>query len=166
MDPSQYTGTEWKELMKRMSSKEIRKVVKRGYTAAGKEALKIARQSLATSGPKVFGNGTDWPKAIRQHNYSKGGGFMATVKPRGKRGFHNNRYGKEKPIVMWAEEGTKERKTRGKGLFKTGSKSRGRMPAYGFLEKVEGQMFQKVESALLPSVEEAVRKAAAKAGLT
>jgi len=166
MDPTQYTGTEWRELAKQLSKRQLRTAMKRGYTAASKKAIKIAQSSLTSSGPKVQGNSSDWARGIRNYNYSKGGGFKVTVKPRGKKGFHTNRHGKQKPILMWAEDGTKERKTRGKGFFKTGSLKRGKMPKYGFLEKAEAQMYQEVESSLLPSVEKAVQKAAAKAGFS
>lgn len=149
----------WTELMKQMSSRELRKALKSGYRKAGNEALKIARQKLGETPLHVMGNSSDWKKGIRHYNYSKGGGFMATVKGRGKKSMHVNRHGKEKPVQMWAEEGTKPRKKRHRGG------RTGRMGAYNFMRDSEAAMFRKVEEVLAPELEKAVYRAAQKAGL-
>ena len=72
---------------------------------------------------------------------------------------HRNRRGLLKPVLQWAELGTKDRKT------KRGGFNRGKMPAYGFMTAVEDKVIADAERDLCPEVEKAVDEAAAKAGL-
>ena len=149
----------WTELMKQMSRRELRKALKSGYRKANNEALKIARQKLGETSLHVMGNTRDWQRGVRGYIYSRGGGFMVTVKGRGKKSMHVNRRGKEKPVLMWAEEGTKPRKRR------HGGGSTGHMRVYNFMRDSEAAMFRKVEEVLAPELEKAVYRAAQKAGL-
>ena len=170
MDPDKYTGSDWIELSKQLEPKQIRNALKRAYRAEAKKAVDVARQSLASSRLKVKGNTADWKKGIRSHIYSRGGGFMVTVKARAgknEKGMHVNRKGIKKPVLMWAEEGTTWRKTRSRSKFfvrKRKGHNTGKMPAYGFLKRAEPMMYNTVEQDLFPEVEKAVRKVAAKAG--
>ena len=172
MDPSQYTGKEWTDLLREMSPRQIRNAVKRAYRAVSKEAVKIAQRSLAASG--LQSHGADLKKGIRPYVYSRGGGFLVTVKARaanrqgkGETGMHANRFGFKKPVLMWAEEGTKQRRTKTKTKWFTRSRKghpTGSMPAYGFLAKAQPEMFSVVERGLTPEVEKAVDKIAKKCG--
>lgn len=172
MDPKQYTGKEWTELLRQMTPKQIRNSVKRAYRAVSKEAVKVAQRNLAASGLKSSGG--DLKKGIRSYTYSRGGGFLVTVKARaanrqgkGERGMHTTRKGIKKPILMWAEEGTAKRYTKSKSKWFVRSRSghsTGKMPAYGFLESAEPAMFSLVEQKLTPEVEKAVEKVARKCG--
>lgn len=176
MDPRAYTGAEWKELAQNFTSRQLRNTIKRAYRKQAKEAVEIAKRRLQTCGMNVEGDQSDFAKGIRSHIYSRGGGFMVTVKARssrskkGEKGMHTNRRGLKKPVLMWAEEGTNKRKvgqTRfkiGKKRLSFGGKNRGSMPAYHFLDAATPEMFQKVETGLFPSVEEAVNKVAKKCG--
>ena len=74
------------------------------YGADGKEVLAIARGKLMQSG---MAHASRLKKDIRLRVYPKGGGFMITVKQHGKQGYHVNRFGLQKPVLMWTEEGTK-----------------------------------------------------------
>ena len=148
----------WTELMKQMSQRQLRNALKSGYRKANNEALKIARQKLGETSLHVMGNTGDWKRGVRGYIYSKGGGFMATVKGRGQKSMHVNRRGKEKPVLMWAEEGTKPRKRRNGG-------NSGHMRAYNFMRDSEAAMYRKVEEVLAPELEKAVYRAAQKAGL-
>ena len=80
MDPNQYTGKEWTDLLRQMTPRQIRNSVKRAYRALSKEAVKVAQQKLASSGLKSSGG--DLKKGIRAFVYSRGGGFLVTVKAR------------------------------------------------------------------------------------
>lgn len=109
-----------------------------------------------------------------------GAGFMATVIPHKGKGTHINRQGLEKPVLMWAETGTRSRH-RGakKGSVKTYSRlvgratrkynrsgaPTGRMPEYGFMQKAEEQAAQGVEKRLFDSFQTNIEKAARKQGL-
>ena len=79
------------------------------YGADSKEVLVIARGKLMQSG---MAHASRLKKDIRLRVYPKGGGFMITVKQHGKQGYHVNRFGLQKPVLMWAEEGTKVRYVR------------------------------------------------------
>lgn len=172
MDPKQYTGKEWTDLLRQMTPRQIRNAVKRAYRAVSKEAVKVAQRNLAASGLKSSGG--DLKKGIRSYAYSRGGGFLVTVKARaanrqgkGEKGMHTTRKGIKKPILTWAEEGTVERHTKSKTRWFTRTRkghTTGKMPAYGFLSKSEPEMFSIVERGLTPEVEKAVEKVARKCG--
>ena len=100
----------------------MRNALKRSYRTEAKKALGIARKALRESGLHVEGNKADWDNGIRSHIYSRGGGFLITVKARranlqgkGEKSMHKNRKGFKKPILMWAEEGTQKRQAKSKG---------------------------------------------------
>ena len=174
MDPGEYTGKEWTQLIKEMTPKQLRSSLKRTYRAEAKQALVIARRYLHSSGLDVQGNYADWDKGIRSHIYSRGGGFLLTVKARGatrkgtgEKSMHVNRRGIKKPVLMWAEEGTKYRKTKSKTKFfvrKRKGHVTGRMKAYGFMEKAAPEMFRSVEEGLSRELGIAVEKVARKCG--
>lgn len=116
MNPKDYIGKEWAQLAKELTPKQMRNALKRSYRAEAKKALSMARKQLRISGLRVKGNKADWDKGIRSHIYSKGGGFMLTVKARkvnskgkGEKSMHQNRKGFKKPVLMWAEDGTDRR---------------------------------------------------------
>ena len=95
------------------------------------------------------------------------------------------------PVLMWAEEGTRMRYSGPGGWHYEYSRAgnaklaarhgakyklrktrvrhsgipRGRMKAYGFLERAAPQMFRSVEAGLLPDVEKAVVRIARRCGL-
>ena len=194
MDPKDYKGEEWTDLLKQFNTRQMRNALKTAYRRVSKKAIEPAKQELRSSGLNVRGSKADWEKGIRAYIYSKGGGFLLTVNARranksgkGEKGMHVNRYGKAKPILMWAEDGTEPRqrggavsyKTTGNekwaarhgGLYRlrrkrvrTGGKRSGKMPKYGFLEKAEPKAYRIVETELSKDVEAAVAKAAHKAG--
>lgn len=195
MNPKDYDGKEWTQLAKELTPRQMRNALRQSYRAEAKKALSIARKHLHKSGLKVEGNKSDWDKGIRSHIYSKGGGFMLTVKARranskgkGEKSMHQTRKGFKKPILMWAEEGTEMRKAKAtrwryefsgnwklwarhgsgyrpkkKKVYSDGQ-DRGRMKAYGFLDKATPEMFQSVESDLGMEVNAAVEKVAKKCG--
>lgn len=152
------------DLLREMTPRQLRNSLKGAYRKVAKQAKDIAVGKMQTSGLHVMGNKSDLKKAIRTRIYSRGGGFMVTVKPdrQNKKSMHRNRRGFLKPVLMWAEEGTTGRFTRNgqrRGHI-TGS-----MPAYHFMSDSEEQMRQTVENGLYPELEQAVEKQARKAGL-
>ena len=194
MRPEGYTGREWQYLLRRMDGKEIKKSLRRAIRVEAKKAQKIAQSYLGTSGLQVQGNTSDWKKGIRIYIYnpSKATGFMVTVKARaarktgkGEKSMHQNRKGFKKPVLMWAEEGTRSRKRSGKRVrannahntaraqgriggawqyVRKGGISTGKIQPYGFLEKATLEMFQTVEAGLTPEVGKAVENVAKKCG--
>ena len=167
-DPSQYKGKEWNELLQCFNKRDLKASLKGAYRTTGKEILAIARQRLMSSG---IAHASKLKKDIRLRVYPRGGGFMITVKPHGKQGYHVNRFGLEKPVVMWAEEGTKFRFPR-KGAFvaKTDKGSiritrMGKMPAYHFLGDVERYAPPIIEKDIGKALEDSVMKRASRLGL-
>ena len=84
-----------------------------------------------------------------------------------------NRFGLQKPVLMWAEEGTKVRYVRkgggevaqlGDGKWRTLGRRRGQMPAYHFLDGVEEAGAPIIERDIGTRLEEAVMKRARKMG--
>lgn len=174
MDPKEYTGREWTELARRLTARQVRNGVKRAYRRVGNEARRVAVAKLRTSGLNVRGNRADWERGIRSRVYSRGGGFMVTVRAKGanksgkgERGMHLNRFGVKKPVLKWAEEGTRVRRTKTRTRFFVRQRrghSTGAMPAYHFLEDATPEMYRVAEQALMPEVRRAVEQAARKAG--
>lgn len=176
MADTEYTGQEWVELLKKMNGREVKKSLKGAIRKVAGKARKIAQGHLASEGPEVRGNKADWKKGIRARVYPDryGGGFMITTKARagrrgtgaGEQGMHVNRFGIKKPIVMWAEEGTKLRRTRGKGVLGLGRKAHwtGYMRAFHFMEHSENEIYEMAERDLVPEVEKSVEKIAKKCG--
>lgn len=188
----QSEGKNLATLAKELNPRQLRNALKRSYRSEAKKVLGIARKHLRASRLQVKGNKSDWDKGIRSHIYSKGGGFLITVKARranmkgqGEKSMHENRKGFKKPVLMWAEEGTNYRQRGGKkvrvkhgiyGSHRSGKtrywietiRNNGiptkRMPAYRFLEKAVPEMNSTVETDLGKEVGVAVEKTAKKCG--
>lgn len=166
-NPAEYKGEEWTELLKGMSQKTLKKTLKGAYRRVGNELLKIARAKVAGSDLQ---NASKLKKGVRLRVYPGGGGFMITVKPHGRQGYYVNRKGKEKPVLMWAEEGTKYRFPR-KGFFLAPLmggvrkvEHMGKMPAYHFLDEVRTLGGGIVESRLGGELESSVARTADRLG--
>ena len=76
----------------------------------------------------------DW-----QCNDAMGVAKRAGKNGKGEAGFHTNRQGLKKPVLIWVEEGTKERKTKSNGgkraARRRSAHSTGRMRRYGFMSR-------------------------------
>ena len=170
------------DVFKVLDQKTQRKAMKSAMRREGNRLKKIAVVNLRES---RVGQGTkrDLSRGIYVRTYPDryGMGFMVSVKPHGKRkGIHLNRQGKEKPVLMWAEDGTRERRAGrrissffGKSRF-TGKKirqylrggpRRGKMKRYAYLAKTEQQTADSVETNLFNSLQSNLEKAARKQGL-
>jgi hypothetical protein len=169
-------------LLNELSPRLLRNALKQSYRRVGNMARQVAVNNLNSSGLKVQGNKSDWEKGIRLHIYSKGGGFMVTIKSvkagRGEKSMHANRYyGKMRsdgttnlrklPILMWQEEGTGARKTKSKTrIWKRSRKghSTGRLSAVHFLQRSEPEMTGIVETEEMKELDAALERVARKAG--
>ncbi len=146
-------------------------------TAGGKKSLPLTHS----------GGGIEKTLLTRVYPDKYGLGFMVTVKPHGKKGYYKsrqnaNRSGKkrggaqqgEKPILMFAEEGTKSRNVgrrvghyvMNKGRFaikahrdyQRSGHSTGEMPAYHFLPATEQEQSQGIEERLWRKFEQNLDK--------
>lgn len=163
--------------------KEQRKALK---SATRKEANTIKKAAQQNAIASKLGKGSNNAQAIAKGIYARtypdrcGSGFMVTVKPHGKKGYHTNRQGLEKPILMWAETGTGVRHVgKRKGSYKKWSSIMGRvtkrynrsghstgaMPQYKFMEKTERENTDGVETRLFDNFQKNIEKAARKEGL-
>ena len=193
MDPKDYTGKEWTDLLREMNAKQIKNSMKQAYRRVGKKGEDIARRHLNSSG--LGGDMKSLGRSIRTHVYSKGGGFLITVNARrasksgrGEKSMYKTARGEKKPILMWAEDGTEKRQSGGNVSYvftgntkwgsrhgkayklkrksvRSGGRNRGQMPAYHFLRDSEGEITKMAENELQPEVEKAVMRVAKKAGM-
>lgn len=169
----QYTGKEWDELLRAMSPRDIKRTLKTAYRRIANQIADIARGDLAGSGLR---HGNKMKRSVRVRVYPRGSGFMITVKPHGKQGYYKrSQDGAEKPVAMWAVEGTKERYARhgrrvypiGNGQYRTMKGNwTGRMQAYSFLDNARDRGPSIIEQGIKPEIEKAVEERARKLGWT
>lgn len=151
--------------------------------AIRKEATRVRKIVVSEIMGSKLGKGTnaDITKGVYQRIYPAkyGAGFMVSVKTNGKtgkKGIHTNRAGKQKPVLMWAADGTKVRHVgkrikrkhaiswtgRRYATYDRGGHSTGRMKKYDFMEKAEVQAGDGVEnnlwSAFNANLDKAIRK--------
>lgn len=170
------------EVFQALDEKTQRKALR---SAMRKEGNRLKKAAIAKLDSKDIGKGTRRSLSsgiyLRVYPASYGLGFMVSVKPHGKRkGIHFNRQGREKPVLMWAEDGTKGRRCGrrissifGKSRFSgkkirhylRGGAWRGRMRAYGFIADTESQDGDNVENNLFDNLQKNVEKQARKCGL-
>lgn len=161
-----------------LSPKEQRKAIAAAMRHEANRLKKAAQTKVRTSGLSAK-TGVD--KGVYSRLYPKryGTGFMVSVKPYGaKKGIHTNRQGKQKPVLLFAEEGTKQRnvgRRKGEAQYRQGrfaqkkwrdysrsGHSTGRMPRYKFLAMTEQTETAGIEQRLWTDFERNVERAANK----
>lgn len=156
-------------VLQALDLKAQRKAMRGAMRREGNMLKKRASANLSASG---IGQGTRrrLSRGIRMRVYPEkyGAGFMLSVRPRKKQGYHLNRSGLEKPVLLWAEEGTGYRKT--KTATRVFARKRrghptGRMRRYGFMRKTEEQSARAVENDLFGEFRKNLERAARKKGL-
>ena len=172
----------FKDVYAALDMKDQRKAMRSAMYREANRLRKTAATNLLATG---IGSGTrqKLSKGIYTRVYPDkfGAGFMVSVKPHGgKRGIHTNRQGMAKPVLMWAEDGTRYRRVgkRTKSFFGksryTGKSTRyynrsghstGRMKRYAFLAKTEAQAGASVEQNLFNDFQSNLEKTAKKKGL-
>lgn len=178
-----FEGREFAAILNSLSPSELKRTLKAAYRTEGKKVKGLVASKVAASGLK---HGASVGRSVRVRVYSRGGGFMVTVKPRNggrnskgsaAKGFHKNRFGQWKPIAMWANAGTKSRyigdhqgrRIRlGKGRkaqWRTIGPFRGSMPAYNFVGEAEQQAVGTVERDLYGELTEAAQRQLKKRGI-
>lgn len=170
------------DVFKALNLKDQRKAMRSAMRKEGNRLKKNAVSNLASSG---IGQGTKRSLSsgiyVRTYPDRYGLGFMVSLQPHGRRkGVHLNRQGKEKPVLMWAEEGTRQRhvgrrissvfsKSRFSGKkirqYLRGGANRGKMRRYAFLAKTEQQTAGSVETNLFGAFQQNLERSAKKQGL-
>lgn len=176
MAEMQYDDRELQRLFAEMDSKQRLKALKGAFRREANQVRKTAINNLRGS----IRSDRDLERGVRALVFKRKTGFRVTIGTKqankktgkGERGFHTNRWGLKKPVLIWADAGTKWRKVKQRHRFKingkwvTAGKSRGFMKRYGFMQKtlsdVRGNVTENLHNELITSV----RKVAKKHGCT
>lgn len=168
----EYDDSNLKMLFKELSHKERVKALRGAFRKEGNSFKRAAVNHLRSS----IRSSKDLEKGIRVIVFKKKAGFRVTVgTKKGKdgktsKGYHTNRYGKDMPILIWAEEGTKSRYRRSRrrrSLFgkKTGNRFyTGKLKAYKFMGKARDEKSGQITENIHRNFREYVLKAAKKHG--
>lgn len=169
------------DVWKVLDMKEQRRAMK---GAMRREANFVKKTAQANMGASGLGKGTkqDVKKGIYTRVFPDryGTGAMVTAVPHGNRGIHTNRYGKQKPVAMWADGGTVmrhvgKRKNGKRIVTRTGRKGRryersghstGKMSDYGFMTKTEREVSDGVNERLGQNLVHNVKRAAKRLNLS
>lgn len=167
----EYDDSNLQRMFAAMDPGQRLKALKGAFRKEATRVRKTAVNNLRGSGIRTD---KDLEKGIRQTVFKREAGFCVTIKPKrsdkagGKDyGFHKNRQGLKKPILTWAEEGTKERRTKSKTrIFVRTRKGHptGRMKRYGFMRQTRDQVVDTVNDNLHNEIVASVTKIAAKYG--
>ena len=154
----------------KMRLKALKGAFRREANRVRKTAIKNLRESIRSD--------RDLERGVRAMLYKrKSAGFRVTVgtkriKKSGKEyGYHLNRKGLKKPVLMWADAGTKMRKTAKPtkylvgGRWRTG-RMRGYMKQYGFMQKTADEVRDSITDRLRKEVINSVKKVAKQYGCT
>ena len=174
-----YTDAKLRRLFANLDPSGRKKVITRACRKVGNSVKKIAINNLRATG---LNHVEQLSEGVRAVVFKREAGFRVTVaskkankKGKGEKGMHKNRYGHKKPILAWAELGTKwrrvktDRKTvfKGNGKWYTNStRHRGFMKRYGFIAMTKNQVEHKVGDQLKSEIAIKVEQIAKKYGCT
>lgn len=172
-----YDDTNLQKLFMELEPKRRTQALKSGFRREANQVRKTAVNNLRSSGIRTD---REMETGVRAIVFKQQAGFRVTVgtahrRGRGKGtlyGFHKNRRGEVKPILMWAELGTAERRTKSNGgkhtvMFSERSRaahSTGRMKSYGFMAQTLFDVRETVTENLHNEVIQSVEKVAKKYG--
>ncbi len=166
----QYDDRELQKLFVELEPKRRLRAIKGAFR---KEATRVRRVAINNLRDSIRSD-RDLEKGVRAIVFKKKAGFRitvgtkkATAKNKQAYGFHKNRQGLSKPVLIWAEDGTEQRKT--KTATKVYVRSRkghntGRMKRYGFIRKTRDEMAGKVTTDIHTEVINNIQSVAKKYG--
>lgn len=168
---NQYDDTQLQKLFTDMDVKHRKKALKGAFRREANQVRRTAVNNLRSS----LHSNRDLEKGIRAIVFKKAAGFRVTIGTKkanrktgkGEKGMHLNRQGLKKPVLIWAEGGTEQRKTKTKTrVFVRGRKGHntGRMRRYAFMRKTQTDVRDKVTADLRNEIVESVTKTASKYG--
>lgn len=168
-----YNDENLQRLFAELEPKRRLQAIKGGFRRAANQVRKTAINNLRSS----IQSNKDLEKGVRAIVFKRKAGFRVTVgtkragkNGKGEAGFHTNRQGLKKPVLIWAEEGTKERQTKPKkGTRRRAARLRashrtGRMKRYGFMAQTLTSVRDTVTTNIHEMVAENVQKVAEKYG--
>lgn len=168
-----YDDKNLQRLFAELEPKRRLQAIKGGFRKEANQVRKTAINNLRSS----IQSNKDLEKGVRAILFKRKAGFRVTVgtkragkNGKGEAGFHTNRQGLKKPVLIWAEEGTKERQTKPKkGTRRRAARLRashrtGRMKRYGFMAQTLTSVRDTVTTNIHEMVAENVQKVAEKYG--
>lgn len=168
-----YNDDNLQRLFAELEPKRRLQAIKGGFRREANQVRKTAINNLRSS----IQSSKDLEKGVRAIVFKRKAGFRVTVgtkragkNGKGEVGFHTNRQGLKKPILIWAEEGTKDRKTKPKQGTRRraarlrASHSTGRMKRYGFMAQTLQSVRDTVTNDIHEMVTNNVQKVAEKYG--
>ena len=168
-----YDDRNLQQLFADLEPKRRLQAVKGGFRKEANRVRKTVINNLRSS----IRTDKDLEKGVRAIVFKRKAGFRVTVgtkkagkNGKGEAGFHTNRQGLKKPILIWAEDGTEERKTKPKqGTRRRAARLRashrtGRMKRYGFMAQTLSSVRDTVTANIHEMVTENVQKVAKKYG--
>jgi hypothetical protein len=169
-----YDDTNLQRLFAEMEPKRRLQALKGSFRREANQVRKTAVNNLRSTGIRTD---KDLEKGVRALVFKRAAGFRVTIGTKkaskngnGEAGFHTNRQGLRKPILIWAEAGTKERRTKSKqGSRRRASRLRashitGRMKRYGFMEQTLNSVRGTVTADIHTMVVDNIQKVAEKYG--
>ena len=175
-----YDDSRLQQLFAELEPKRRLQALRGAFRKEADRVRKVAINNLRGSGLR---SSKELEKGIRRivNKNKKKAGFRVTVGTKrankagkGEAGFHTNRRGLKKPILIWAEDGTQERKTKnGGGILgfftrraarKRRAHRTGKMKRYGFMSRTLEGTRESVTNNVRNNVVESIKKIAEKYG--
>lgn len=155
------------ELEPRRRTQALKGGFRKAANNVRKKAVGNLREAIRTD--------RDLEKGVRAIVFKRTAGFRVTIgtkkagkNGKGEAGMHTNRRGLKKPVLIWAEEGTKQRTTKSSGGKRAtrlrSSHSTGSMPRFGFMRKTRDEVRETVTDDMRKMVTENVERVAKKYG--
>ena len=159
------------QLFAEMEPKRRLQALRGGFRREANQVRKTAINNLRSS----IRSNKDLEQGVRAVVYKRSAGFRVTIgtkragkNGKGEAGFHTNRQGLKKPVLIWAEAGTQERQAKPKqGTRRRAGRMReqnrtGRMKRYGFMEQtlnsVRDTVTADIHNLVLDNVEKIAKK--------
>lgn len=145
--------------------------LKGGFRKVANEVRKKAVGNLRSA----IRTDKDLERGVRAVVFKRKAGFRVTIgtkkagkNGKGEAGMHTNRQGLKKPVLIWAEMGTKQRTTKNGGGRRAAryraAHFTGSMPRFGFMEKTRNEVRDTVTTDMQKMVTENVERIAKKYG--
>lgn len=172
--PIEYDDSNLRQLFAELEPKRRTQALKGAFRREANQVRKTAVNNLRSGGINSI---KDLEKGVRAVVFKRAAGFRITIgtkkagkSGKGEAGYHTNRQGLKKPILIWAETGTADRKTKSNGgrhtrmwtRRKRSGHSTGRMRRYGFmaqtLSDVRGTVTQELHEMVIDNVQKVAKK--------
>lgn len=162
----EYDDRNLQKLFAELEPKRRLQAIRGGFRKEASRVRKAAIDNLRGS----IRSDRNLEKGVRSLVFKRKAGFRITVgtkkarkNGKGEAGFHTNRRGLKKPILVWAEDGTAQRRTKG---GKYAARSTGRMKRYGFMDKTtkaeRGNVTENIHKMVMESVQKVAKKCGCK----